>query len=259
MNSRRYEAVVLDMDGVITKTATLHAQAWKQMFDEYLVPRGRRDGRAYAPFDLDADYRAYVDGKPRYDGVRSFLAARGLKLPDGDPSDSPDRETVCGLGNRKNLSFHELVKQKGVELYEDTISQIKRWSRQGIKLAVISSSRNAVDILTAAGVLDLFDARVDGNDLTRLQIPGKPAPDMFLEAARQLGTTPQRTIVVEDALSGVQAGRAGGFRLVVGVARKRNAGELLQHGADIAVNDLRELDELGDDHGADGRQIDRFA
>ena len=242
MANRPFDAAILDMDGVITQTARLHAQTWKRMFDEYLAGRGERDGRNYAPFDADADYRKYVDGKPRYDGVRSFLQARGIVLSDGEPRDPPDLETVCGLGNRKNVLFHELLQQGRVEFYEDTVAQIGRWKKQGMKVAVISSSRNATEILTSAGVLDLFDAKIDGNDLQRLQLQGKPAPDIFLQAAAELGVPPERAIVVEDALSGVEAGRAGGFGRVVGVARKGNADELRRHGADVAVSDLRELD-----------------
>ncbi|MBW3599910.1 MAG: beta-phosphoglucomutase family hydrolase [Planctomycetes bacterium] len=238
MNTRRFDAAILDMDGVITQTATLHARAWKQMFDEYLASRGQREGKDYAAFDADTDYRAYVDGKPRYDGVRSFLQARGVNLPEGESDDSPHKVTICGLGNRKNVLFRELLQREGVEVYEDTLALIDRWKQQGIKVAVISSSRNATEILTAAGVLDLFDIKVDGNDLQRLKIPGKPAPDMFLRAATELGARPERAIVVEDALSGVEAGRAGGFGLVVGVARKGNAEELRRHGADIAVDNL---------------------
>lgn len=242
MKGQNYSAAILDMDGVITQTAQLHARAWKYMFDEYLEQRGRREGRPYEPFDADAEYRAYVDGKPRYDGVRSFLAARGLQLPQGDPSDPPGKETVCGLGNRKDELFDELLRRTGVEVYSDTIAQIGAWKRKGLKVAVISSSRHSTDILKAAGVLDLFDAKLDGNDLDRLHLPGKPAPDMFLRAAAELGVSPECAIVVEDALAGVEAGRAGGFGLVVGVARKGNPDELRRHGADVVVSDLRELE-----------------
>lgn len=245
MNSRRFDAAILDMDGVITQTATLHAKAWKQMFDEYLTSRGRRENRTYAPFDAGADYRKYVDGMPRYDGVRTFLQSRGIDLPEGDPSDPPTEETVCGLGNRKNALFHELVRRDGAAVYEDAIAQIDRWKKEGMKVAVISSSRNCTEILQTAGVLDLFDAKVDGNDLKRLQLRGKPAPDMFLQAAADLGVAPERAMVVEDALAGVEAGRSGGFGLIVGVAREGSGDELRRHGADVAVSDLRELDRLG--------------
>ncbi|MBW3543779.1 MAG: beta-phosphoglucomutase family hydrolase, partial [Planctomycetes bacterium] len=228
------------MDGVITQTAVLHAQAWKQMFDRFLAARAERTGEKLAPFDADTDYRRYVDGKPRYDGVRSFLESHGIRLPEGDPDDPPDAETICGLGNRKNVLFHELLRE-GIAVYEDTMEQVRRWKQQGFKLAVISSSRNATDVLTAAGVLEEFDVKIDGNDLNRLQLPGKPAPEMFLQAAADLGVPPARAIVVEDALSGVEAGRAGGFGLVVGVTRNGNGDALLRHGADVVVADLRDV------------------
>jgi alpha,alpha-trehalase len=240
MNAQPYDAAILDMDGVITRTAKLHARAWKQMFDAYLEGRGRREARTYEPFDADADYRRYVDGKTRFDGVRSFLDARSIRLPEGDPGDPPGKETVCGLGNRKDELFHELLRE-GVEAYDDTIEQIGNWKKNGMKVAVISASRNCTEILKAAGVFDLFDATLDGNDLNRLHLKGKPAPDIFLRAATELGVSPERAIVVEDSLAGVQAGRAGGFGLVVGVARKGNLDELLRHGAGVAVYDLREL------------------
>lgn len=239
---RPIEAVVLDMDGVITRTATLHARVWKQMFDEYLSERGRREGQSYEPFDSGDDYARYVDGKPRYDGVRSFLQARNIELPEGSPEDPPSEETVCGLGNRKNELFHELIDHVGVEVYPDTLEQLERWKQQGIKLGVISSSRNCPEILLAAGVLDRFEVKVDGNDLARLGIEGKPAPDIFLHAASLLGVSPQRTMIVEDAFAGVQAGRAGGFAAVVGVARDGDADELKRNGADVVVRDLRDLE-----------------
>ena len=241
MHVDRYDAAILDMDGVITQTATLHAQAWKRTFDAFLQDRGGAAGQDAEPFDSDADYRAYVDGKPRYDGVRSFLQARGIDLPEGDPSDPPERETVCGLGNRKNEVFHEVLQQEGVAVYEDTIEQIGNWKQHGLKVAVISSSRNCTEILQTAGVLELFDTKVDGNDVERLQLQGKPAPDIFLRAAEILSVAPERAFVVEDAIAGVQAGRAGGFGLVVGVARAHEGEDLRQHGADRVVHDLREL------------------
>ncbi len=240
---RPVAAVILDMDGVITRTATLHARVWKQMFDAYLAERGNRDRRIYMPFG-DDDYTQYVDGKPRYEGVHSFLESRGIDLPHGMPDDPPAMETVCGLGNRKNELFHQLIRQTGVDVYEDTLEQLDRWKRQGLKLAVISSSRNCEEILTAAGVLDRFEVKIDGDDLMRLETPGKPAPDMFLQAAAQLGVEPEEAVVIEDALAGVQAGRAGGFAHVIGVARKGNAQQLKQQGADWVVADLRELGDF---------------
>jgi alpha,alpha-trehalase len=246
MTVNQYAAAILDMDGVITQTATLHAQAWKCTFDAFLQGREGVTGQDYEPFDSDTDYRAYVDGKPRYDGVRSFLQARGIDLPEGDPSDPPERETVCGIGNRKNEVFHDVLSQEGVAVYDDTIEQIHYWKQHGLKVAVISSSRNCTEILQTAGVLELFDTKVDGNDTEHLQLPGKPAPDIFLRAAEVLNVAPERAIVVEDAIAGVQAGRAGGFGLVVGVARGHEGDDLLQHGADRVVHNLRELAQLPD-------------
>jgi trehalose 6-phosphate phosphatase len=237
----RFQAAILDMDGVITQTAKLHAHAWKQMFDAYLKRREQREGVLYQPFDIDPDYRQYVDGKPRDDGVQSFLKSRGIELPLGKPGDEPGKETVSGLGNRKNEVFHELLQQKGVEVYEDAVEQIGAWKRAGWKVAVISSSRNCEAVLRAAHLLDLFDAKVDGNDLGPLQLEGKPAPDMFLHAAQHLGAEPSQAIVVEDAISGVQAARAGRFGLVVGIARDRQANDLRQAGADVVLQDLRDL------------------
>jgi alpha,alpha-trehalase len=190
MTRRSFQAAILDMDGVITQTAKLHAHAWKQMFDAYLKRRKQREGVSYQPFDIDADYRQYVDGKPRDDGVQSFLKSRGIALPLGKPGDEPSMETISGLGNRKNEVFHELLQQKGVEVYADAVEQIGAWKRQGWKVAVISSSRNCEAVLRAAHLLDLFDAKVDGNDLGPLQLQGKPAPDVFLHAVQQLGVEP---------------------------------------------------------------------
>jgi trehalose-phosphatase len=245
MNGERLKAAILDMDGVITRTARVHARAWKQMFDEYLRQREDRDGLPQEPFDIDRDYRRYVDGKPRYDGVKSFLESRAIALPFGEVDDPPTRETVCGLGNRKNEVFHQMLKS-GVEVYEDTIEQVGNWKRDGIKVAVISSSRNCEAVLKAAGLLDLFDARVDGNDLSRHGMKGKPAPDMFLHAASKLGVEPGEAMVIEDAIAGVEAGREGRFGLVVGVARNREGDDLRQAGADLVVRDLRELRTASD-------------
>jgi len=242
MSPLPYQAVILDLDGVITKTAQVHAHSWRQMFDEYLEQRSSQGQKSYAPFDMDADYRTYVDGKPRYDGVRSFLESRGIELPYGDPDDPPDRETICGLGNRKNEIFLERLHKEGVDIYEDTVEQIHRWRSQGLKTAVVSSSRNCKPILETAGLLELFDAKVDGIDSARLNLEGKPAPDIFLEAAEELGVAPGQTIAIEDAISGVKAGRAGEFGLVVGVDRQGNQREALLHnGADRVVTNLADL------------------
>lgn len=239
--SNEFRAAIVDMDGVITRTATVHAIAWKRMFDEYLEVRGEREGERHEPFTIDRDYRRHVDGKPRYDGVRDFLGSRGIDLPDGEPDDPPSEATVCGLGNRKNQIFHELLEADGVEVWEDTVEQIRNWKRDGWKVAVFSSSRNCEAVLRAANVSDLFDAKVDGRDLERLRLAGKPAPDMLLRAAEQLGVEPSQAIVLEDAVAGVRAGKAGGFGMVVGVARDRPAGELADAGADRVVRDVRDL------------------
>ena len=183
MSTPTYRAAILDLDGVITQTAHLHAQAWKQMFDAYLQERDKRESEDQRPFDVGEDYEEYVDGKPRYDGVRSFLASRGIELPEGEPDDEPDRETICGLGNRKNEIFHELLGEQGVDVYEDAVEQIESWRERGLRMAVISSSRNCSAILKAAGLRELFVVKVDGVDSERLGLQGKPAPDMFLVEA----------------------------------------------------------------------------
>lgn len=242
MKQRNFQAAILDTDGVITKTAATHGRAWKTMFDDYLRQRPEQAGESHEPFDVESDYRQYVDGKPRYDGVRSFLASRGIELPWGSEDDAADQETICGLGNRKNVMFRQLLDQGGIEAYEDTVAQIENWKRAGLKVAVISASRNCEAILKAVGLLQLFDAKIDGNDAARLGIKGKPAPDVFLKAAEQLGVDPADALIVEDAISGVEAGRAGAFALVVGVDRVDAPDELWDAGADCVVRDLRELE-----------------
>ncbi|MFG0284645.1 MAG: trehalose-phosphatase [Phycisphaerales bacterium JB039] len=237
MNSPRrdadeIDAVILDLDGVITQTAALHRAAWKEAFDE-LMSRGYPD---QPPFDADHDYRRYVDGMPRLDGARSFLASRGIELPEGADSDTLEDATVRGIGNSKNHRFHELLKQRGAEVFQDAVDAIDRWKQDGAPVAVVSSSRNCLAILDSVGLADVFDARVDGVTLQELDLPGKPAPDMYLEAARRIGRPPSRCGVFEDALAGVQAARRGGFGLVVGVDRRGDAAEALrQHGADIVI------------------------
>ncbi|MCE2487010.1 MAG: beta-phosphoglucomutase family hydrolase [Desulfurellaceae bacterium] len=240
----RFEAVLFDLDGVLTATAKVHAACWKRMFDEFLQHQARCDNSVFVPFDIRTDYPRYVDGKPRYEGVQSFLAARGLCLPYGNPDDPPQRRTVCGLGNRKNDLIQTVLAADGVETYPDALSVVRAMRAWGLKTAVVSSSRNCPAILEAAHMADLFELRLDGGMAADLKLKGKPAPDTFLAAARQLGVPPQRAVVIEDALVGVQAGRAGGFGLVVGVARRAQAGEaqaLREHGADIVVTDLRDL------------------
>ncbi|HSK14999.1 MAG TPA: beta-phosphoglucomutase family hydrolase [Gaiellaceae bacterium] len=238
--AERTDAVIFDLDGVVTDTATVHAAAWKRLFDGYLRERAEAAGEPFRPFTED-DYRRHVDGKPRYDGVRSFLASRGVELPEGDPSDPPERETVCGLGNRKNDLFLAALAEEGPRAFPSTVELVRGLEARGIRTAVISASRNTAAVLDAAGLGDLFRTRVDGVDADRLGLPGKPDPAVFLEAARRLGVEPARTAVVEDALAGVEAGRRGGFGLVVGVDRTGQSDALLEHGADVVVADLAEL------------------
>jgi len=239
----RYDAVLLDLDGVITDTASLHAACWKRTFDEYLEKRATQRGEAFRTFDLASDYRLYVDGKPRFDGVRDFLASRGIALPQGSPDDPPQAETVCGLGNRKNDLINEVIEDVGVQPYEGSVRLIRQLRRLGFKTAVVTSSRNCDAVLTAANLRADFEARIDGSMIETQHLAGKPAPDTFLMAAKLLGVNPSRAVVIEDALSGVEAGSNGNFGLVIGVARKGNAEELQRHGAHVVVNDLGELVE----------------
>jgi beta-phosphoglucomutase family hydrolase len=237
----RYDAVLFDLDGVITNTAKLHAACWKQMFDEYLQKRATERGEAVRPFDLATDYRLYLDGKPRFDGVRDFLASRDIKLPEGNSGDAPQAETVRGLGNRKNVLVSDAIEHMGVEAYEGSVQFIHQLRREGFKIALVTSSENCAAVLKAAKLDALFDVRVDGHMVETQDLAGKPAPDTFLMAAKLLGVEPRRAVVVEDAIPGVQAGCSGSFGLVIGVARKGNAEELKQHGANVVVNDLSEL------------------
>jgi beta-phosphoglucomutase family hydrolase len=235
------EACLFDLDGVLTKTAKVHAAAWKQMFDEYLRDRATRTGEDYVPFDAGHDYNEYVDGKPRYDGVRSFLQSRGIELPQGSPDDRPSAETVDGLGNRKNELVLELIERDGVEAYEGSVRYVRAARDAGLRRAVVSSSTNCRDVLEAAGMLDLFEEVVDGNVARERDLKGKPAPDTFLEGARALGVGADKAVVFEDAVAGVEAGRAGGFGCVVGVDRVDHADALREHGAGVVVRDLAEL------------------
>jgi beta-phosphoglucomutase family hydrolase len=232
---------LFDLDGVLTQTAKVHAAAWKQMFDEYLQCRADREGDAFVPFDAGADYNEYVDGKPRYEGVRSFLESRGIDLPDGTPEDPPSAETVDGLGNRKNELVLELIERDGVDAYEGSVRYVKAAREAGLRRAVVSSSTNCRDVLEAADMLDLFEEIVDGNVARAEELKGKPAPDTFLAGARKLGLEAKEAVVFEDAVAGVEAGRAGGFGHVVGVDRVGHADALRDHGADVVVQDLAEL------------------
>jgi alpha,alpha-trehalase len=236
------ELVILDLDGVITQTAAMHAEAWKRMFDDFLLARSQRRNESFEPFRIERDYSRYVDGKPRYEGVAAFLESRDIQYPRGDPSDPPDKETICGLGNRKNQLFQQLLDAGGVTVFPDALAQIRVWRQRGIKTAVVSSSKNCQRVLAAAGLADLFDARVDGVVAEQRKLRGKPDPDMFLEAARDLDVDPSRAIVIEDAAAGVRAGSAGGFHCTIGLARDGDQETLRQHGADIIVRTLNELD-----------------
>jgi beta-phosphoglucomutase family hydrolase len=237
-----FDAVLFDLDGVVTRTARLHAAAWAELFDDFLRRRAAERGEPFRPFDPAADYLAHVDGKPRYEGVRSFLAARGIALPEGEPGDGPDAATVHGLGGRKDALFMARLRRDGVDVFGSTVDLIRALRARGVKTAVVTSSRNGRELLRAAGIEDLFDARIDGLDAEALGLQGKPHPDPFLEAAALLGVAPGRAIVVEDAVPGVEAGRRGGFGLVVGVDRGGNREALAAHGADLVVADLGELD-----------------
>ena len=235
-----FDAVLFDLDGVLTSTADQHFAAWKRMFDEFLRRYGQQRGESPRPFDR-SDYNTYVDGIPRYDGVRNFLASRAIALEEGSAEDPPAADTVSGLGNRKNDLVNDIISTEGVEVYEGSLGLLRELRKRGVATAVVSSSRNCAMVLRVAGIEELFDTRVDGEVALELGLPGKPAPDTFLEAARRLQVPPARAVVVEDALLGVQAGRSGGFGLVVGVDRVGQAEALRAHGADVVVTDLAQL------------------
>jgi beta-phosphoglucomutase family hydrolase len=236
---------LFDLDGVLTQTAKVHAAAWKSMFDEFLEGWSRDHGEQFVPFDKEDDYNTYVDGKPRYDGVRSFLQSRGIELPQGTPEDPPSAQTVDGLGNRKNELVLKLIREQGVEPYEGTVRYVHAVIDAGYKHAVVSSSTNTRDVLQAAGIADLFSTIIDGVVADQEHLEGKPAPDTYLAGARALGAEPKAAAVFEDAVSGVEAGRAGAFGFVVGVDRVNHADALRANGADIVVKDLAELLEDG--------------
>ena len=234
-------ALLFDLDGVLTKTADVHAAAWKEMFDEVLAAHAADDGVDARPFDPGDDYLRYVDGKPRYDGVRDFLASRGLHPPEGGPDDGPGTETIVGLGDRKNDAVQRIIASDGVEAYEGSLRYLEAVRASGLKTAVVSSSANAAAVLAAAGIDGYIDERVDGATAAAEGIKGKPAPDMFLEAARRLGATPDSAVVFEDALSGVRSGAAGKFRVIVGVDRGGQPDALREAGATVVVDDLADL------------------
>ena len=251
----RLEAVILDMDGVVTDTAGVHARAWKRLFDAFLGERSAKTGAPFEPFDAVRDYLDYVDGKPRYEGVRSFLRSRGIELPEGGPEDGPEASTVVGLGNRKDAYFAERLHADGVEVFGGTVERVRELRSLGASTALVTSSKHGREVIALAGLGDIFDAQLDGNDIETLGLKGKPNPDLFLEAASRLDVAPARAAVVEDALSGVQAGRAGGFGLVIGVDRGANREALEQGGADVVVSDLAELQRRGDPDPAGGPAV----
>jgi beta-phosphoglucomutase family hydrolase len=233
-----FDAFLFDLDGVITRTAAVHAAAWKELFDEYLAARAARTGGPVVPFDIVTDYRAHVDGKPREAGVRDFLASRGIQVPEGAPDDDASRETVRGLGARKDRYFLAGLERDGVQVHQAAVALVHEARARGVATAVVSASRNTAAVLHAAGLTDLFPVRVDGVEAARLGLAGKPDPAMFLEAARRLRVPPARAVVFEDATAGVEAGRGGGFGLVIGVGDPARADDLRAHGAHLVVADL---------------------
>ena len=237
----RFEALLFDLDGVITQTASIHARAWKQTFDEYFAQRAARSSTPFVPFDLETDYRRYVDGKPRLAGALSFLASRGIDMPMGKPGDQTKQGTVHGLAAGKDHYFAELLAREGVQVSASAVALLQEARRCGLRLTVASSSRHCSEILRAGRLTAFFDAQVDGIDLDRLGLSGKPSPDMFLEAARRLGVPPRRTVVFEDATAGIAAARAGSFGLVIGVGNGQQAPALLESGADQVVANLGEV------------------
>ncbi len=234
-------ACLFDLDGVLTQTARVHAAAWKSTFDDYLRHRAEERGEPFVPFDEHRDYDEHVDGRPRYDGVRTFLASRGIAIPDGSPDDPPEAETVCGLGNRKNDVVVAMLRAGGVDAYDGSVRFVGAARRAGLRCAVVSASANCRAVLAAASIDGLFDAVVDGELTARERLRGKPEPDTYLAAARMVDVAPAEAAVFEDALAGVAAGRAGHFGWVVGVDRVGQAAELRAHGADVVVGDLAEL------------------
>ena len=235
----RYRALLFDLDGVITRTATVHAAAWKTLFDDFLAGWAAAHDEPFVPFDVRRDYVRYVDGRRRYDGVDAFLRSRAIELPWGEPKDEPTEVTVCGLGNAKNLHFEAALADHGVEVFDDTVALIRAARRRAVRLGVVSASENCRAILERAGLLDCFDAAVTGIEAAELGLPGKPAPDTFLHAARLLETPAAEGVVFEDAIAGIEAARAGRFGLVVGVDRGGAGHALGAAGADVVCDDLR--------------------
>lgn len=239
-------ACLFDLDGVLTSTARLHAAAWTQMFNDFLLERARQSGQPYRAFDPLGDYNSYVDGRPRADGVRTFLASRGIALPDGLPDDPPARETVYGLGNRKNELLLEMIREGGVQPYPGSVRYLTAVRNAGLRRAVVTASANGAEVIRSAGLADLLEVRVDGIVAVQRSLRGKPAPDTFLAAADELGVAPASACVFEDSVAGVRAGKVGNFGYVVGVDRVGHADDLLRHGASIVVSDLAELLDRGE-------------
>ena len=236
----KYDAVLFDLDGVLTNTAHIHATCWKKIFDEYLQARSTKIGETFRSFDIATDYKLHVDGKPRFDGVRDFLKSRGIDLPEGTHDDPPHKETVCGIGNRKSNLVAKVIKTDGIEVYKGSMAFLRHVREKGMKTAVVTSSENCQAVLQTAGIRDLFDAQIDGTTIVSQHLAGKPAPDSYLKAAQLLEVQPNRAVVIEDAISGIQAGVKGSFGLVIGIDRKGNAEELKNNGAHIVVSDLSE-------------------
>jgi beta-phosphoglucomutase family hydrolase len=234
-------ACLFDLDGVLTQTAKVHSEAWKEMFDAYLKERAEKDGEPFREFDIATDYVRYVDGRLRQDGVRSFLESRDIHLPEGEPDDPPEADTINGLGTRKNDMVQTLIREHGVDVYEGSVRFVEALRDAHVPRAVVSASKNTPEVLHVTNLARFFDIRVDGNYAAEHELPGKPAPDTFLAAAKLLGVEPQNCAVIEDATAGVKAGSDGGFGLVVGVDRVGQAQALRDHGADIVVTDLSEL------------------
>lgn len=247
ISKKNFDAVILDLDGVITSTATTHARAWKMMFDSYLIERSERTGEQFYPMDIHQDYLQYIDGRSRYDGADAFLKSRNIHIGFGSPDDPPGNETVCGLANQKNNLYHLLLDKEGVTVFKDTVSRILEWRQQGIYTGVISASKNCREVLKAAELLNLFDIIIDGNVAEKFDIKGKPAPDMFLFALYRLEIPPSRAAMVEDAIAGIKAGKAGKFKCAIGIARQGNKDDLYNAGADIVVSSMDEISSVEQD------------
>lgn len=241
VNPDKFDAVLFDLDGVITDTARMHAACWKVMFNTYLKRRAEKSGKEFISFEIDTDYLEYVDGKPRYDGVRDFLASRDIVLEEGTPDSPATEESVCGLGNRKNELVNLRIQMHGINVFQSSVDFVDYIISSGLKTAIVSSSANSRTVLKTAEIIDLFPVIVDGVTAKEKNLGGKPSPDMFLYAAEELGVEPGRCVVIEDAISGVQAGRNGNFGLVIGIARKENKEELIENGADIVLSDLGDI------------------